>query len=173
MINVVLTGLLVLVTGIYAWFTYRILRSHEATLHQMREQQENTIRPYVVVSTFITAGSDVFLLSIKNTGITPARNLRLTIDRNFYQFGQTADGKTNLKCFPAFNQSIASFAPGAEMVFKLAPRAMILGPSAASSVTPAQFNVTAVYDFLGKQVTETSMIDLLPFRESLGTAQIP
>ena len=49
----VLTTLLVVITGFYAWATCRILRANEQVVSVMQEQSEAINRPYIAVSTFL------------------------------------------------------------------------------------------------------------------------
>ena len=41
----VLTGILVIITGSYAWATYKILRANEKVVEEMKEQSEAIMRP--------------------------------------------------------------------------------------------------------------------------------
>jgi len=73
----VLTGILVLITGFYAWVTYRIMDVNRATLLTMLQQAEALARPYVSVRVFTEPNNPVFYLRIANTGRTAANNARL------------------------------------------------------------------------------------------------
>ena len=84
----VLTGLSVVITGFYAWVTYKIMTVNERTLSAMQQQAEAVTRPYLTINVFSEPNSVVFYLRIANTGRTGARNVRLTLDRDFYQYGQ-------------------------------------------------------------------------------------
>ncbi|MEW8505505.1 MAG: hypothetical protein AB2598_02295 [Candidatus Thiodiazotropha sp.] len=44
-----LTGALVIITGFFAWATFRILRANEKVVEVMHEQAEAVTRPYVSV----------------------------------------------------------------------------------------------------------------------------
>ena len=44
-----LTLALVVITGLYAWATFRILRANEAVVAAMKEQTETQLRPYLIV----------------------------------------------------------------------------------------------------------------------------
>jgi hypothetical protein len=163
----ILTAVLLAITGCYVVITYKILRSNQAAVQQMKNQQEAMLRPYIVISPLLYPNDVVFHLRIRNTGMTPARNLRLSIDRKFYQFGDTSSGNNDLGCFSAFNVPIESFPPGAEMVFDLAQSDKILGPQADQNVTPSTFEISASYQFSDEDVHETTQIDLRPYRDAL------
>lgn len=164
-LNQVPNIVLVLITGVYAWFTYRMLKTNQATVREMRAQREDMFRPYVVVSISLVGDIPIFRLIIRNTGKTAARNLRLSLDKRFYQFGRTIDN-FNLKCHYAFNSPISYFPPEAELTFYLANLMTVLGPEADANVTPSKFTVSAQYEFFGREVTEENMIDLEPFRDA-------
>ena len=78
----ILTGLLVVITGTYALFTFKILKANENIVKQMRTQQEAMFRPYVSISPIVFPENIIFFLKIKNTGLTSAKNLKLSIDRD-------------------------------------------------------------------------------------------
>jgi hypothetical protein len=160
-----IAGALVIVTLIYVYLTYRILQTNRATVEQMRIQQENMIRPYITVSATVMSGTGMFLLKIKNSGISAAQNLRLSIDRSFFQFGMRDDHK-NLKCFFVFNKSIDTFGPGAEMIFHLGLGKDIFSPQADPNCMPTLFSIGAQYSFSGREFSETTVIDLMPYREA-------
>jgi hypothetical protein len=85
----------------------------------MAEQVASLDRPYVEVSTFLIRRNILIYLRIKNTGRTPASDLSLKIDKNFYRFGRIGD-ENNLARLNTFNQPVQTFAPGAELIFPLA-----------------------------------------------------
>lgn len=157
-----LTGILVLITAIYAYLTYRMAKASEASAEAVRNQSEMFLRPYITISPFIRANTPLLYLRVKNTGKTGAQNLRLSIDRDFFKFGNRA----NLKTLSAFTTPIDSFPPDAELIFGLAQGWVLFGEKSNPNICPAQFNVTATYDFFGKKVQEITQVDLRPY---LGT----
>ena len=166
----VLTAILAFITGIYAWSTNRMAKAADASLQAVLTQSEAMSRPYVTVSPWIRPKALFFYLRISNTGRTAATNLRLTIDRDFYQWGSVSRSDGNLRTKTAFTQPIDSFAPGAELLFGLGQGPVLFGPDAKPDVTPVQFTVTATYEYFGKSVVEVSKIDLRPY---LGTEGEP
>jgi hypothetical protein len=161
----VLTTLLVVITGFYAWATFRILRANEQVVSVMQEQSEAINRPYIAASTFLVPRSVMIYLKIENIGKTAAQNLRLTLDRDFYKFGRSGE-ENNLAKFSAFIQAIKTFPPGAQLIFPLAQAFVVFGEEANSEATPRLFNVNATYSYLHKTVTETTTIDLNPYLKS-------
>ena len=126
-------------------------------------------RPYVVVVPFLELDNHIFYIRIANTGRTAAVNVRLTIDKSFQQFGNEAI-EHDLSTFVAFNQTIDSFSPGAEIIFPLAQGAKIFSQGDEQPALPRTFSITAEYDFAGQRVTETNRVDLRPYLKA-GTPQ--
>ncbi|MGA8148944.1 MAG: hypothetical protein WB870_15435 [Gallionellaceae bacterium] len=162
-----LTAILVFITAIYAYLTLRMAKASEASVEAMRDQSEAMSRPYVTVAPFIRPHTTFLYLRVSNIGRMAAQNLRLSLDRDFFQFGQ-ANPERNLKAISAFSTPIDSFAPEMELIFALAEGSVILGDNSRSDVCPTQFNVTATYQFLGKSVTEVNRLDLRPYIGSEG-----
>lgn len=65
-----LTAALTIITGIYAYLTFRILKANEHAVAAMQEQAEQANRPYVVVAPFLKPHSIVIYLRITNSGKT-------------------------------------------------------------------------------------------------------
>jgi hypothetical protein len=159
----ILTGALVLITGFYAWATYQILKANKRVVEVMQEQNEAISRPYVTVSPKLEADNPIFYLTICNSGRTAARNLRLTIDRSFYKFGEN-NPESDLATCSAFTQPIDAFAPGSEMTFSLAQGFVVFAENADESVLPKKFTVVAEYEYgLDRSVKESHTIDLRPY----------
>lgn len=161
----VLTGLLVVITGFYAWVTYKIMNLNGLTLAAMQAQAEAVTRPYLTINVFSEPNSVVFYLRIANTGKSGASNVRLKLDRDFYQYGQK--NRPSLREATAFQQPIEQLPPGAEIVFGLAQGFVVLGNEADASVTPPVFSIDATYAYGDKTVSETTTIDLRPYKESM------
>jgi hypothetical protein len=157
----ILTALLVFITGLYAWFTFRILKANEKIVEKMRDQQEAMYRPYISISPVVYPENPIAFLKISNSGLTAANNLRLSLDKDFFQFGEKKDER-NLKFRSAFKDSIDSFVPGAEMYFYLA-QSFVLFKKGGEDLTPTTFTVTAEYEYLDKKAVEKTVIDLSPY----------
>jgi hypothetical protein len=117
MVNL-LTALLVAITAFYAWVTHRILKANEKVVSVMQAQHDSATRPYITIRPFTEPGNPILFLEVRNTGLTAASNLRLTLDKDFYPFGE-GQGKS-LATANAFQYPIASFAPSAVLSFYLA-----------------------------------------------------
>ena len=101
-----LTAALVAITAFYACVTIRIMRANERTVSAMRQQTEALVRPYVTVAVMTVPGSPVFCLRIANTGRTGAEDVRLTMDRDFFQYGQKTG--RNLRTMAPFSNRSTS-----------------------------------------------------------------
>lgn len=158
-----LTAILVVVTAIYSYLTYKMARASEASVQAVREQSEAMLRPYVSVAPYVRPHTTILYLRIENTGRTAAENLRISMDKDFFQFGEANQPDHNLRTKPAFVDAIQSLPPGGKLVFALAQGFVIFAPGADENVVPQQFSVTTSYGFSGKQVTETHHVDLRPY----------
>ncbi len=162
MVIELITAVLVVITAFYAWATFKILRANEKVVDVMREQAAAMTRPYIVVAPLVKLADPIFYLRISNLGKTTATNLRLTLDKSFHMFGESAKDH-DLSTFAAFSRPIDSFPPGAEITFSLAQDFMVFDGKTENSNMPHTFAVTAEYEFEGKQVREVNRIDLRPY----------
>lgn len=160
-----LTLVLILVTAFYAWVTFRILRANEAVVTAMQSQTEAQLRPYVVVSVAPRIGTTLLLLEIQNTGRSPALDLRLRMDRDFFAHAEREDTE-NIAKLPAFSEPICSLAPGARLQFILGVGATIFAPRVDESICPKLFSVNAKYQHAGHAYDEDNTIDLRPMLHS-------
>ncbi|WP_332747902.1 hypothetical protein [Hydrogenophaga sp.] len=160
-----LTFALVAITGFYAWATFRILRANELVVEAMREQTEALLRPYVIATTTVRTGTTLVCLEIQNTGKSPALNVRLKMDRDFYPHAENREHE-NIAKLPAFSQPIESFAPGARLVFLLGVGGTIFAPGVDEALCPRVFHVQAEYDYGGRTYSEDNIIDTRPMLHS-------
>ena len=160
-----LTGALVVITGFYAWVTFRIMRANERTVAAMGDQVDSVTRPYVNVGLLTLPNSHIFYLRVTNSGKTGARNVRLVLDRDFFQYG-CPDG-TNLREVVAFREPIQQLSPGTELVFGLALGPQLVGDHLNAALTPPVFSITATYSYGDKTVKEETTIDVRPYRDSM------
>jgi hypothetical protein len=159
----ILTGILIIITGFYAWSTYRILQANEKVVNVMRDQLEALRRPYITIAPYTVPGTPLIGIRISNTGKSPAQNLTLSMDKDFYKFGKK---EKNIAQFSAFREPIEMFAPGTELMFDLAMGFNIFAEDADPSIMPKVFNITSSYEFFGKKIIEKNTIDLKPFMKS-------
>lgn len=161
---IVLNFLLVCITAIYAGLTHRISKANEKAVAVMKEQSEAFYRPYLTVTHELNHESFIYLL-IKNTGKTNAENLKLSIDKNFYQLDKHSE-EYNIINLPAFTNQIESFPPGAEITLFLLHGALLEKATPNDPETPTVFKITATYSYAGKTVIERTTVDLRPYRNT-------
>ena len=92
-----LTGALALITGVYAYLTLRIAKATEASVAAINQQSEASLRPYITVDPFVRPKALFLYLRIVNNGRTSAENLRLVLDRDFFQWGKANEPSRNLR----------------------------------------------------------------------------
>lgn len=164
-INELLTAILVVVTGFYAWATFRILKANDKVVDVMRKQNEALIRPYITVTTLVNPRHPIIYLKIINAGKTAAVNVKLEIDRPFYQFAEGRE-ENNIAKFPAFQKPIDCFPPGMLLCFDLAQGFVIFGKNANPNITPTKFSIKAIYSYAERTVEEVTNVDLQPYLNS-------
>lgn len=153
---------LVLVTAFYAYATFKILRANEAMVKTMRDQQNAAMRPYIIISVNVRMGTQLLYLSIKNVGMTAAIDLRLSMDKNFYQLGEKHEER-NIANSVAFSQTINSLPPDGQFLFLLGNGPTLYGESNSEGLSPLLFTITANYRSITDSYTETSVVDLRPY----------
>ena len=161
-----LTILLLLVTTFYAWATFKILKANEAIVNAMQEQTNAQVRPYIVISAAPRIGDSVINLEIKNTGRSPALNLKLNIDKSFYFNGSQSEAD-DISKLPAFTSTIDSLAPDTQLTFMLGLGSTIFSAQESSDKCPLRFEIKAEYSFNGKSYSEVSIIDLSPLLRTI------
>ena len=156
----ILSAILVLITGYYAWVTHRILQANRKTVEASEEQLEALRRPYVNVVLILVPQTPIFALVIRNDGKTAASELQLSIDRPVSLPGDAGE-KSDLRDLNAFKEPIQSFGPSSELNFWLGSAVQIFGRK--SEDLPKRFTVEASYSYGDKKVTEQTTIDFNPF----------
>lgn len=151
----VLTLALVIITAVYTCFNYVMARRNGEMVEQMKAQHESFLAPVVAIAIKIKHGS-MMCLSIKNRGQSPAVNLRLSLDRDFYQFGENAPQK-NMRNYPMFQETIPSFAPGEELF------TWLVQGHELNDFAPREFVVLAKYQFGGKNYEQSHSVNLAAY----------
>jgi len=131
-----LTAALVLITAIYAYLTYKMVRTSEASVEAVREQSEVILRPYVTISPFVRPHTSLLYLRIENTGKAATEDLRLSMDKDFFRFGEANQPARNLRMMKVFVEPIKSFPPGGKLIFALCQGFVIFAKNADQAVIP-------------------------------------
>ncbi len=152
----------VLLTAMFAGLTFFILRANRAAVGAMREQMADQNRPFVAVTVQVRMGTPVIQLLIRNVGRSPAQNLRLRLDRDFFQFGEQAESR-NLAKQSALSQSIDCLPPMSELLFDLGMGFEIFASGADPTICPHTFEVSAEYEYGKNKYSEKTHVDLQPY----------
>lgn len=152
----------VLLTAMFAGLTFFILRANRAAVGAMREQMADQNRPFVTVTVQVRMGTSVIQLLVRNVGRSPAQNLRLRLDRDFFQFGEKSESR-NLAKQSAFSQSIDCLPPMSELLFDLGMGFKIFEGGADPTICPHTFEVSAEYEYGKTKYSEKIHVDLRPY----------
>jgi hypothetical protein len=159
--TIVLTSIVVVLNAVYI-FTNR-------AVVVMRRQLEASLRPQITIRSFFDARR-MLQMVIENTGKSPATDLKLELDKNFYAF-ETPE--SNIAKQNAFTRSIQCFPAGAQLFLELAPGCKSFDTEASDSKTPPCFNVSASYSYGGVTYNETTTVDLRQYAGSCYPPQAP
>ncbi len=152
----------VLLTGAFAGLTFFILRANRATVKAMEAQLDQQNRPYIEMRVEGREGHQLIDLIIENTGKSAAHNLRLEIDKDVFQFGESRLD-SNLRSFTAFSEKIDSFPPNSTLIFTLGTGPSVFGEqNSFEPRVPLTFAIQSTYDWNAKSFDEVSNIDLRP-----------
>lgn len=111
-----LTMILVVVTGVYVFLTWKIANANQRMLERVEEQYLEQMRP--VVYAYLEFREQVVVrLIIENIGRTPAIDLKVSIDKDFYPFADT--NRRNLKELPIFAKRTSWLPPKAKIALDL------------------------------------------------------
>lgn len=155
---VLLTGVLVVITGAYAFLTHRMAKASETSVRLMKEQADAISRPYVVISLAKRPNNPFIHLRIENTGQTPAENLTLSLGPEFEKIKDLERMKM-LSGSHLFTNTMASFPPRSPVFFLLGFGATLHGGD-DKKYPQETFTITANYSFAGRTVSEPTTVDV-------------
>lgn len=141
------------------WATFKILQATQQTLADARAEAERVRRPVVEIAAWPRPHQPVVMLSVRNTGNGAARNLKLTLDHNFYFNGESGESN-NLRNYNVFKDRIESLSPRAEIDLLLGVGHRLFG---YPELCPLKFMVEARYSFEQQEFVERTFIDIAPF----------
>ena len=138
-----LTSVFVVITGVYAWITFRIMKANERTVASVREQTESLNRPYVTISgTDCSRQPDV--LSANRQYGQDWRQRCAPSDRSRL-FRQWEDGRTESTHTLGVPATDCGIGTGSELIFTLGSSITVFAHAADPAVTPQVFEVSAAY----------------------------
>src|SRR5690606_25615894 len=155
----------VFLTAVFAGLTFFILRANRATVTAMREQMADQNRPFITVTVQIRVGTPVIQLLVKNVGRSPAQNVTLRLDRDFFQFGEQDEGR-NLAKQSAFSKSIDCLPPMSELLFDLNSDIERIKSDAYQKMRPHTFTVTVENLQAKTQYSEQHHVDHSPYKST-------
>lgn len=153
---VVLTGLSVVLTGVYAWLTHQIMVANRSAVEVMRQQVEASTRPYIDFDLVLDGATIEAVL--RNVGSSAAMDLKVSTEPPL--MSGSVNDKRPCRIVAS---TIAHFSPGREI-------REFVGGSAETGTTPhsKSFAVTIDYrDSSGKKFQEKFTADLLAFEGML------
>lgn len=154
----ILTGILVLVTAIYAWLTFNIARSNNDMVKEVRTQIELQTRPIITVNTEIHHHV-MFMIRIWNSGNSPAENIRLKIDKDVYRYGK-ASPENNIRELYIFKVGLAALAPRDGYWIDIGAASDVGNAKDGQILVPEKFSMEATYAYGTKSYSESFTVDL-------------
>jgi len=149
--------LLVFVTAIYAFLTWRMAR-------EMRLARIADLQPYLIID--VVRIGRIFYLIIKNKGKTPAEMVRFSLDKNVETMW-----KNKLDEMPIFKSGITSFSPGKEFIITLGPDTLFLGKNGEEAKYPKVFTIAVEYKYFN--TTKTTASSVINLEEYMYTGAYP
>jgi len=163
-LNNVIALVLVVVTAVYVFLTWRISNANSGMLTSINRQYQETVRPVVSVFLRVHEGATLVLV-VKNDGSSPARDVKINIDKDFYAFAQKTEN-SNIRNFSLFSKGTDIIAPSSEFVFYLSQGFNFDTQKDGINLTPSRFSVNVRYRSLSEKYEETYPIDISPYINS-------
>jgi hypothetical protein len=167
-----LTGILVIITAIYAWLTYSIAHSNRLMVAEVQKQIEVQTRPVISFNIEIQHQT-VFVARIWNRGASPAENLKLTIDKDFYRFGETHGDSRNIADMYIFKNTLSTLAPGDGFWIDLCTGPEVGKIADGKVITPDKFTIQASYKYGSREYVESFVVDLRAYFYTSGEKRLP
>ena len=159
----VLTLLLVLITGVYVFLTFRILQSNRQSVAMMSAQMEAATRPYVVVR-LERERAGFYSFNVSNLGHSAANRIQMTCDPEIKPVGAvgtvTQVGKPT-DASGLFRHPITCLAPGQTIKVLFGHYSGI-----KASYPDLLFKIALDYDGTGRSYQETLDLSLKPTDEA-------
>jgi hypothetical protein len=111
----------------------------------------------MLVAVRTNQGGQFLLVHVENIGVSPARNLRLHIDKALHRnFG----AKEDLRDAPFIRDGLRAFPPSTPSRFGLGSSYSYLADDADRSKHPLSFTITATYEHGGRTLSDSFPIDV-------------
>lgn len=146
---VVTVGLLI-VTGIYCYFTYQLA-------DVARRQIAEAVKPRIRVAVVATQRGQFFVLRLENVGMSPALDFEARLDRDVHR---TYGDKERLNDIPIFKERLPALMPGTPVDIGLGVSFSYLADDLDRSKHPKRFSVEVSYTFEGRSCRETLPLEI-------------
>ena len=156
-----LSGMLVVITGIYVVLTWRIAKSGEQSARSVAKQIEQLSRPFIYIN-IVSRHKTVLSIAISNGGRSSATNVQFSLDRPFYQFAEENEDR-NLQNFNLFKNIVPSISPGDRFLIDLSQGFNINTEKNGKNLTPDEFIIFAKYEFGLQTYKEEFHVDIKPY----------
>ena len=111
-VQIILTGVLVLITGVYAWRTYAISKATEKQADasmKMADEMRNAMSPYITMQwSDANPNSREISAHLKNEGFGPALNLKCYLTHKEFVFNKKFSGYTTFEVGQKYSLSLDS-----------------------------------------------------------------
>lgn len=156
-------------TSVGVWLaTRKMLNTSKEALDDARALSDRDRAPQIEIAVWPKPNQPLLMISVRNVGNGAARNLKLTIDRNFYFNGENVESG-NLRHYDVFKERIASLAPRAEIDMLLGIGHKVFENP---NLCPPKFMVEAKYSFEQTEKIERTFIDITPFKKHLAVEDL-
>lgn len=135
---------LLAVTIAYSYFTYQLAEIG-------KRQRHEAVRPRLQIAVVATQRGQFFVLRMTNIGLSPALNFKVELDR---EVCRTYGDNGPINNTPLFQEGLPAFMPNTPVEIGLGVSHTYLGADVDRGKHPARFDVTATYEFEGRQLKE-------------------
>ena len=161
-VSLIANVILVVVTGVYTFLTYRLVSANNRLIEFSEQQIELQQRPYIEVSVVVRDGAPLFQLKVTNTGASSARNLKIDISPDFYRFHEKLE-KNLIQGFPLFSQVTPSFPPKMEILYDLGVAYKFFEEDVDETIAPPEMVVKMSYGSGLKSYEDEIRLDIRMF----------
>ena len=78
---------LVLITAFYAYLTYKMTKTAQETLEEMREQRWEAMMPQILIEPYVRKNTPILYIKISNIVNKSSKKISFSIDKYFWIFG--------------------------------------------------------------------------------------
>ncbi|MEQ8744165.1 hypothetical protein [Parasphingorhabdus sp.] len=149
-VSAVSSIILIVITGIYAYLTFRMVRNSEEQLWQ-------STRALVVAKVTVQQGA-LLILKFENLGPTNAESFTVDIDRPIIK---TIGQKNDIRELPFFKNGLSTFPPNAPIAFSIGLTHEWLNENTDREMHPASFSIKLTYATGGRKISETIELNIV------------